>query len=355
MKKVLCKIGITIALVVGVSLGAKAQQVVWDAEFDFRFDNREYGNPSKMIAPSETIFGAKLIPQIGMEWSKGHTVITGAVLPSTFGDHNFMGNPEWLAYYRYNSARFKAYAGKFPRSKMDGSYSAAFFSDKALFEDKVLEGLLLQYTSGAFFGELGCDWNGHNTNTQREKVLIFSAGQVGGNILHAGYTLTLHHHAGSFTTRGVVDNGLGALWAELNFAKALGWKAAYVRGSLLKAYQNDRKHIGVPVLPQGFELDAGVQIGAIGVRTTMYKGGDLMPYYDSPHEDANGAPYADNLYHGDIFYHIGGDSIYGRAELFWEPRIVDGLNLRISSIHHWDGKHTGWQQVVSLATYFGNN
>ena len=334
---------------------ASAQGVVWNVDFDFRFDNREYGNPSKMVAPSETIFGAKLTPEVGYEWTEGHTLQMGATLPATFGSGNFIDSPEWLAYYQYEGQTFHAYAGRFPRKKMIGSYSAAFFSDKVLFEDRLLDGMLLQLSSAQASWELGCDWNGHNTDTRREKFLIFSAGRIGSGPLHAGYTLTLHHHAGSYTVRGVVDNGLGAVWAELDLAEVLHWERAYVRGSWLKAYQNDRKHIGTPTLPSGFEVDAGVQFRSLGVRATAYRGGDLMPYYDLPYEDAHGTPYADNLYHGDIFYHIGGDQIYGRLELFWEPRIVEGLNLRISSIHHWDGLHTGWQQVVSLGVNFGNN
>ena len=356
MKNPIYTICIVLALtLLFVPTTTSAQHLLWDVDFEFRFDNREYGDPSKMIAPSETIFGAKLTPEIGCEWNDGHSIKTGAVLPATFGDANFMGSPEWLAYYQYNGRQFHAYAGKFPRKKMIGHYSAAFFSDKTLFEDRALEGMLLQHSSKYASSELGCDWNGHNTDTRREKFLIFSAGHVGGNIIQAGYTLTLHHHAGSYTVRGVVDNGLGALWTKLDLAKVLQWESAYVRGSWLKAYQNDRRHIGVPTLPSGFELDAEVQIKSLGVRATAYQGDDLMPYYDSPYEDANGAPYADNLYHGDIFYHIGGDQIYGRVELFWVPRVIDGLNLRISSIHHWDGNHLGWQQVVSLAVNFGNN
>lgn len=352
------KICIIIAAALVFPTHSSAQYVFWNVGFDFRFDNREYGNPSRMIAPSETIFGAKLIPEIGVEWDRGHSVVSGAVLPATFGAQDFMGTPEWMVYYHYDGKEFCAFAGKFPRHKMIGSYSAAFISDKVLFEDRILEGMLLQYTTDYTSCELGCDWNGHNTSTQREKFVVFSSGQVGWQFLRAGYALTLHHHAGSYTVRGVVDNVLGGAWLEVNLAEVLDWKSAYIRGTWLKAYQNDRKHVGIPVLPQGFELDAKVQVSNVGVRATLYRGGDLMPYYDSPYENADGAPYADNLYHGDIFYHSAGDdrhALYGRAEFFWEPEIIKGLNLRLSSVHHWDGKNFGWQQVVSLTTYFESN
>ena len=355
MKSPIYKICIlTLLLALGLSHRVAAQEVLWDVNFDFRFDNREYGQNKEMVAPSETIFGAKLIPEMGLEWDNGHSIMTGVMFPATFGNPEFMGHPEWMVYYGYKGDNLKAYAGKFPRTRMIGSYSAAFFSDKFIFEDRILEGMLLQYTTPYTACEIGCDWNGHYSDIQREKFLIFSAGHVGLSFFKVGYSLTLHHHAGSKAVRGVVDNGLMAAWAELSLAELFDWKAAYVRGSWLKAYQNDRRNIGVPVLPYGFELDAGVQIKSLGARATFYTGGDLMPYYDLPYEDAYGTPYGDNLYHGDIFYHIGGDSIYGRVELFWEPRIVNGLNLRISSVHHWNGTYWGWQQVVSLVANFGN-
>jgi hypothetical protein len=52
---------------------------------------------------------------------------------------------------------------------------------------------------------------------------------------------------------------------------------------------------------------------------------------------------------------VGESGFYNRLELYWEPKLKDGLTLRISSVHHYDGAHWGWQQVVALRVNIGSD
>lgn len=355
MKRQIHRLLLAIVALVALAQSAGAQDFVWNADFDFRFDNREYGDPSRLVAPSGTLFGANLQPEAGLEWGYGHRLMLGTTIPADMGSENFMGTPELLAYYAYNGMQFRSSLGLFPRKKLLGRYSYAFFSDSYRFYKPTIEGVLVQYVKPDWFVELACDWNGLRSQTRREMFTIIFAGEARKGLSYAGYTATLHHHASSDTAKGVVDNGLADFYIGVDLSRVwrgvdIRFQAAYVQG-----YQNDRYHVGTPVMPAGYELELFMKRKDVGVRSTFYKGDDLMPYWDVPYEDIAGHTYADNLYFGDPFYRVGEKGFYSRTELFWEPKLKDGLSLRFSSVHHYDGLNWGWQQVVTLKVNIGSD
>ena len=72
--------GIFAAAVLLLSLGfcsrpLLAQQLLWDVDFKFGFDNREYA--SIETEPSGTIFGAVLSPKVGLGFGEGHALYAG--------------------------------------------------------------------------------------------------------------------------------------------------------------------------------------------------------------------------------------------------------------------------------------
>lgn len=354
MKIAIRKYLLLIILCCTTSYVGMAQDILWNADFDFRFDNREYGDPSKMIAPSETLFGANMRPEIGLGWGYGHSLMLGTTLPADMGSEKFMGTPELLAYYAYDGEKFSASLGLFPRKRLRGRYSYAFFSDSYRFYKPTIEGMLIQYGDTDWFVELGCDWNGLRSKTRREMFTIIFAGEARKGFSYAGYTATLHHHASSDSARGVVDNGLADIYVGLDLSSIWYGVELSFQAGWIQSYQNDRLHIGSPVMPGGYELEIKMKRNDLGLIDTFYKGEDLMPYWSLPYEDGAGGIYGENLYFGDPFYRVGDKGFYNRFELYWEPELNEGVNLRISSVHHFDGNHWGWQQVVSLAVYIGS-
>ncbi len=347
-------LGLWLCLVLATTTVARAQYILWDADFDFRFDNREYGDPSKMIAPSGTLFGANMRPEIGLGWGYGNKLMLGTTIPADMGSENFMGTPELLAYYAYSGNYFRTTLGLFPRERLKGRYSYAFFSDSFRFYKPTIEGMMVQYVRPSWFVELACDWNGLRSKTRREMFTIIFAGEARKSLSYAGYTATLHHHASSDSAIGVVDNGLADIYVGLDFTPLLHSIHLSFQAAWVQAYQNDRRHIGTPTTPGGYELELNMKRKDIGLRNTFYKGEDIMPYWNLPYEDGAGDIYGENLYFGDPFYRVGEKGFYNRLELFWEPKLSEGVNLRISSVHHWDGINWGWQQVVSLRVSIGS-
>lgn len=356
MKRFLVYIGLVALMAVVVPGATMAQVVVWNADFDFRFDNREYGDPSRMVAPSETIFGANITPEVGLGWGYGHSLMIGATLHADMGSQKFFDSPSFIAYYDFTDSRSRLSSslGLFPRSKLRGRYSRATFDETYSFYNPTIEGALLRYTASYWWFEMACDWNGLRSASRREMFTLLVAGEANKGFSYAGYNLMLHHHAQSDTARGVVDNGLVNLYIGVDLSSLLGLKEFSMQASWLQGYQNDRYHIGTPVLPGGYELSLRMQREEIGLVDTFYKGQDLMPYWNLPYEDAQGSIYGSNLYSGDPFYRVGESGFYNRLELYWEPRIKNGVALRFSSVHHFDGVHWGWQQVIALRVDIGS-
>lgn len=321
-----------------------AQQFVWDLGLNYRFDNREYKDQPTVT--SETLYGSRLTPLVGVEWNGQHAIMAGADLMSDFGHRTFFTSPEFVAYYRYRTERFALYAGVVPRRNVTGYYSDAFFSDSLRFYDSNIDGLLLQYEGKRGSIEFGCDWNSMYSSDRREKFMLFSSGRIRQGVAYAGYAFDMYHHAGSYTEKGVVDNVLVSPYVGLDLADRSGFQTFSIQAAWIQAFQNDRKYVGDYVRPGGAQFDFEIKRWGVGIKESFYKGDNLMPYYDSPYENEAGDHYGYNLYFGSPFYR---NKTYNRLELYWEPVVWRDLKAHIGTVHHYDGNKWGWQQVVTLS------
>lgn len=322
---------------------ASAQKFLWEVDFDYRFDNREYSG--SRLAKSETLFGVRLMPLVGMGWGNGNSVIIGGDFMTDFGSSSFSTRPSFLIYYNYNSDKYSVYAGVFPRNRMMGEYSNAFFSDAVQFYDGSLDGMLLQYRGARGYVELGCDWNGKYDVGQREKFMIFSSGRIQFGAFYAGYNGSMYHYSVSPEHNGVVDNMLTYPFIGADFTGRWGFRRLYVQAGWLQAFQNDRLYVGKYVRPGGFQGEVCVERWGLGIYNSIYIGKNIMPYY-TPVID--GQPeYGAGLYCGELFYRTD-SGIYNRGELYWDIISKPDVKIRISAINHFDGRVSVWQQMVTI-------
>ena len=334
-----------LAIVLVFKPEARAQQVVWGASFDFFFDNREY--KSEINWP-QTLFGARIAPELGIRWQQRHSLMMGVDLLANFGAKPFQTDNEIFGYYQYDGPKFKAWAGVIPRRKTIGDYPSVFFSDSVRYYDPNLTGLLLQYSGGRGYVEFGCDWNSLLSTDRREKFLLFSAGRINQGMFYGGYHLSMYHHAGTITEDGVVDNILLHPHIGADFSKMTGLEKLSLQVGWLQAFQNDRKYVGEYVTPGGAQIELKVQMWKLGIFNTLYAGKNLMPYYIAdPSLD-----YGPGLYWGEPWYRTE-NNIYDRLEIYWEPIRNDIMKLRVASVHHFDGKKWGWQQKVLFSIDLG--
>lgn len=355
-----------------------AVRFAYDVDFDMNFDNREFARNS--FSPSETIFGARVTPAVGVQVFQpaglSHKVMLGVDVMKNFGDspvssqiagsnspetenalvHKNLFN-EITLYYQlqkhYGKTDFSMTAGIFPRKTMEAYYSQAFFSDSLKFYDNNLEGVLLKLRRPKAYFELGCDWMGQIGTHRREKFMVFSGGE--GKIfsfLGLGYSAYMYHFANSGKVKGVVDNFLVNPYLRLDFAKMTGLQSLSLRAGWIHSMQNDRANVGHYIMSGGAEVELDVRHWNVGIHNTFFFGNTLMPLYNI--KDLGGHKYGNRLYYGDPFYRINDDGTYGtgfynRAEAYYEPYIGEFMKVRVTAAFHFNHvKYAGCQQMVRL-------
>ena len=350
----------------------------YDLDFEMNFDNREFAK--SRFTPSMTIFGARVTPALGLSVAEQdgtlHRLMAGVDVMKDFGaspvseliaggqtaetarNLNNLGLFREVSLYynlrkKVSKVDMELYAGIFPRSAMGGSYSQAFFSDSLKFYDNNLEGLLLKFRRPKAYFEVGCDWMGQYGTARRERFMIFTAGE--GKVLpfmslgYAGYML---HYANSVQAKGLVDNILLNPYACFELAEYTGLQKLSFRLGWLQAIQRDRAYEGGFVHPFGGEFDQEVRNWNVGIHNKMFYGTDMMPYYNN--FDNAGLMYGAQLYFGDPFYRVHDDGatgagFYDRLEVYYEPKLSDWLDLRVSAVFHFNGtRYSGCQQVIGL-------
>ena len=159
-----------VALLLSFSALAQSERLYLDTDFNFDFDNTEYSGSTIGIA--ETLFGVSLAPVLRYEWNEKHSLGVGVNAQKMFGSVRFLDNIDLVAYYQFQNEKYGALAGIFRREKMLGRYSEAFFSNAWLANNRLVQGLALQYHDKVGFAELTVDWNGMYSMERREQFRI---------------------------------------------------------------------------------------------------------------------------------------------------------------------------------------
>lgn len=373
-------------------LDASAQQdrtsFVYDVNYQYYFDNREFTTGGDAYTTSRTINASRLTPSVGFSFLQNrqtsHRVMAGVDVFKDMGaspvgeDDNGLNNKdlfkEMILWYDISVSdphnQFRGYAGMFPRRfSVFGSFDSGsssipgrdvpsvHLSDEYRFYDSNMEGILLTDTRRHAYYELGLDWLGMQGSGRREQFIITTYGKGALNDwIAAGWTGTFHHYANSFECIGVVDDNLLTPFVVFDLSSLWGLRlqelsltAAWTEG----VHQDRKRKTGLETTSGGL-LSFDVRNWSLGLHADCYEGTSQMPYYNvfAP----EGIPYASNLYRGDPFFRpnpFEGDfkSIgnYTRCELYWQPEIASFLDLKISFVTHFAaGSFQGWRQKMSL-------
>lgn len=340
-------------------------KIFYNAGIDVNFDNREYDAGGR--AASETIFGVRFSPELGLRYDGGTSsscLAIGIDMRKDFGDpdKSLSSLLEEVKIYGSHSrdigqTRFSITGGVFSRELMQEEWSEVFFSEKYLWTNPNISGLLVsdRWARGGF--ELACDWIGQYGSSYgtREQFLVMSAAHHNFNAAFSlGYNAYMMHFACSQETQGVVDNLLGEPWAKINFLPSPRgrWKELSLKAGVILSAQRDR-NIGSEFDRAALgELSFKARYGSLSAINRYYLGSSIMSLYD--YSDNSGYLYGDRLYLNDPFFII--DAFDGRrfgshntAELQWEPRLSERAKLSISARFHFHNhKYGGCQQIVRL-------
>ena len=366
-----------LAVLAAQSAFGQKPEFVYDAGFEFYFDNREMDAGKEAFTRSMTINTAFLTPSVGLRIKQNarnvHQVMAGLDIIKSMGEYpvrtpaaagsddadrgleNTRLLREITLWYRFDLAFSKAKLtgvfGAYPRSLSRGNYSQAFWSDSLRHLDRNFDGALLQLQTSKAFFELGCDWKGHQSEFRREEFVIFTYGEwTPKEWLTLGWAGTFHHFAGSYKYPGVVDDNLVEPFAQLNAGKMAGIQLLTLRLGWLQAMQRDRVQQSGTLTPGGAEIYAEARHWNISLVNRFYAGKNLMPLYTNP--SVAGTSYGSDLYMGSPFYRIGREAgksgVYDRVEAWWQPRIASFLDLKLGTVFHFEDGFQGHQEVVSL-------
>jgi hypothetical protein len=226
-------------------------------------------------------------------------------------------------------------------------------SDKVRVYDSNMEGLLLRFFSSRSYVEAGLDWMGMLGSHRRERFQLFTYGSFfldGGFDL--GWTATLYHFANTLEYRGVVDNVLVSpfiTWTRSAGDFRYGAKLSWLQG----IHQDRIRKTGLE-LASGALLSQDLKWRKVSVSGDVYYGTGQMPYFDD--YDAGGNMYGSDLYFGCPFYKVNPASedwkkpgFYGRAEVYWNPLVLESVDIRVGAAAHFNGAgFCGWQQKLSV-------
>ena len=343
MKKLL-----TTLLLLSAVMSAAAQQLDANLDFRVRFDNREYKSE---FSESKTLFGYKFAPEAGLKWGNDNRnrLMAGMDHTRHFGARGSdQPKPRLLLYYGYEGENFTSYAGVFQVDKLI-EYPRAFVASSYKFYNPLVEGAMFRYEYKSYSGldgffEASCNWHGMVTATNREKFLIQSSGWLGHRAdkwnFWAGYQLMMHHFSVTHPAppdMGVVDYVIAYPCAGTSYI--IHPVQLDIKAGWMQSFQNDRANEGEYVRPGGFMGEVSFKWRTLGLNNTLYLGDNMMPYYDR---------YGSELYLGDPFFRTD-HGVYNRLEVFWQPYLRDGMSLRISTVHHYDGKTWNWQQLATFS------
>ena len=288
---------LVVALMLSLSALAQSERLYLDADFNFDFDNTEYTGSG--LGTSETLFGVWLAPALRYEWSEKHSLGVGANMQKLFGSVRFLDDIDLVAYYQFKSEEYGAVAGLFRREKMIGRYSEAFFSNTWLANNRLVQGLALQYHDKVGFAELVADWNGMYSMECREQFRILFSGEGRfAKIMYAGASAEMQHYANRADFQhNVVDNIVVNPYIGVNFEAFFDFD---IRLGYLQTLQRDRLTGGGWRTPMGGELFFRMSRWGIFISNNLYVGKNLQPLYHSVGKE--GTPYGADLYASDPFY-----------------------------------------------------
>lgn len=354
------------ALLTATPAGLAAQpHMLYGADFSLRFDNREF-TPSN-FSPSETIFGTKINPYIGIGAKTGqssHKLALGLTFFREFGDVSTPSErmSDILMYYEYTTSLphsdFLIIGGVFPRHLGGREWNTAFFSEAYLWKDPNVEGLLMSWTGKKSSIDVACDWIGlfGADRTTREQFLISSTARyTPGRHLSMGYDAYMMHFANSLEVGGVCDNILAEPWVKVSTGGRLLDNASLKLG-YIQSLQRNRLEGSSFEAPSCVELETEISKYGFRLLNRLYFGRNLLSLYNRG--DAAGNIFGERLYCSDPFFLMRDDGSdepgsYDRLSLSYSPPFGKVLKLEFSAVFHFNNLgYSGCQQVISLRYSF---
>ena len=362
MSRVFRYLLLVIALVCGGGYTLSAQELKLGVDFATLFDNTEYASLDNTT--SGTLFGARLTPQVGLEWQDRNQLMVGADLYQDFGHDRFLSKAKLQLYYAYKAEKVRLYAGIFPRTAMRGLQSPLFFDPAYCYYNNAISGVLARYVDAESpsYVEFVMDYTGMRSYDVRESFAIMSSGEYKLNYLFEaivaplsiGYNFYMGHYAKDYnpeTIDGVVDNIMLTPYIEYAevplFSMGLHCVTFDVRLSYVQSLQRDRINENTWEHPFGGELLVNFGWNGLELSNRLYVGkGSLLSYYNR---------YGSDVYHGMSLYRTE-KGIYDAIALSYSRWFLNNtVGVKAGITAEYDGTGWGTRQWLQVDVTIGND
>lgn len=253
---------------------------LYDVDFVFDFDNREYHDPYDV---SRTIVGFRLTPTIGVGFADSlggqHRLMAGATYIQPCGADWRHVRVMPTVFYQWDIRGFRCSFGFIPYDELLSPLPLYLRSDSISFSEPNIQGALLQYRSRWGYVQGLADWRGMYSKERREAFRLIADGRFTYDWFFAGGYAMLNHLANSEGQhQGVNDDIMinplvGVSVGHLTPLDSLSLSAGYIC-----SIERDR-HVNEAYVAHGAHIDLMLRWRFIGLRNSLYVGQNQMPLY----------------------------------------------------------------------------
>ncbi|TKC09733.1 hypothetical protein FA047_03620 [Pedobacter frigoris] len=293
-----------------------AQEVEGNLNIHTFADNREYAKSERF---SQTIFGIRFSPEIGLLLDSTHRIRVGFNALHEFGSPKFTNKIDPVVYYEYLKKDWNFYMGVFPRHKLLSDFPRAVLTDTFNYYRPNVEGMLLKYENANWRQLLFIDWTSRQTATDRENFIFGLSGSYKKDVFFIShYAMMLHNAGPAIDIPGdhIQDNGAAAVKVGVDLSGRTFLDSLTINTGGLMSFERVRS-IGGWRTPKGLLLEVQLEYRRFGITNSFYTG------------------EAHNITYGDQFYTA---KTYNRTDLSWRPRIYKGIEGQFTlSFHFLEG------------------
>lgn len=335
-------IGMLSALVYSLGMEVSAIEPTWEIKFGSVFDNREGDD---RYYEDKTFFMTVLAPEVGLRFTPRDRIAGGAVWTQPLENGVKDGKIVPTLYYRHESDRWSFSMGMFPRTQLYEELPGYLWNDSLSYFQKNIRGALVQYNHRRGYFEAYLDWRQMQTETRREAFNIVFHGEwrpkgvllLGGHLMMNHYAKTRH----ADESQSIVDNFMVNPYVGVDLSRKTALDSLYVKGGMVMTVERYRAHNGWKT-PAGFQLDAGFEWKFLGLRNSLYVGGNLLPLYGE---------FGPQVYQGESYYQ---SKLYDRADVYAKIYRNKYMNLEAQLNFHITKESFMFYQRLMLEVELGN-
>lgn len=310
------KILLTIAFFTFLISAVSAQEIEGSLNLHTFADNREYAKSERF---SQTIFGMRFSPEIGLRLDSVHRLRIGFNALHEFGSPKFTNKIDPVAYYEFKKQDWNFFMGAFPRHNLLSDFPRSVLKDTFNYYRPNVEGMLLKFENKNWRQLLFIDWTSRQTLTDRENFIFGLSGRFKKDVFFISHYAMMLHNAGpavDLPGDHVEDNGALTVKSGVDLSGKTFLDSLTLSVGGLMSFERVRS-IGGWKTPKGALFELQMEYKRFGITNSFYKG------------------EGHNIKYGDQFYTA---KQYNRTDLTWRPKIYKGIEGQFTlSFHFLEG------------------